>query len=128
MASTDGLSCERFSIALEDVRFHAYIGVLEQERIVGNEYALWIEADIAVSSGMASDKLDLTISYADIYEEVRIEMSEPCALLETKAWLIGKRLRLRWPEIERLKVKICKTAPPIPGFMGSASIEYLSNR
>ena len=52
-------------IFLRNVRFHAYHGVLEQERSVGNDYVVNIVADCDFTHALQTDELQDTVSYAD---------------------------------------------------------------
>lgn len=115
----------RFVIRLENLSFYARIGVEQQERIVGNEFAVDITA-CCNADVFADEDLDSTVSYAEIYDIVAEEMHRPRLLLETVAREIGERLRRKYEVIESVSVKIVKKAPPIPGIQGSASVEYQS--
>lgn len=124
------------SIELTDLRFHAFHGVLEQERTVGNEFRVDLnirlraddlsecraESEVYSSDSGFDDNLRSTISYATVYEEVNKAMQTPCRLLETVAYNIMERLR-RYDRIERAEVRVEKCAPPIPGFSGHAAVK-----
>lgn len=115
---------ESFEIELRDVRLYGHHGVFEQERRVGNEFVVDVRVTIPVSEGARADRLEGTISYADMYECVREEMSRPSELLEHVAVRIGEALLSRWSFIEEGEVRIRKCTPPIPGFAGTASVKY----
>ena len=53
-------------IYLKNVRFHAYHGVLQQERIVGNDYVVNLVVDYDFTSAMETDELSATINYAEL--------------------------------------------------------------
>ncbi len=112
-----------FIISLDHLRMFARIGVFEQEREVGNEFVLNIRVRIEAEC-LHNDSVSDTVSYADIYDEVKDIMAMPHQLLETVAQSIGERLRKRWPEISSGEVSITKSVPPIAGFDGSASVTY----
>lgn len=111
-------------ISLSDVRFHAFIGVFPQEQAVGNEYSVDVSVQIPLSDTVSdADNLGLTISYADIFEEVKEEMIKKTQLLETVAARIADRICNRWESVDCGSVKITKLAPPIGNFDGKASVE-----
>ena len=112
-----------FIISLDRMRMFGRIGVFEQERIVGNEFVLDVRVRIDADR-VSNDDVEGTISYADIYDEVKRVMEKPHRLLETVASEIGQRLRVRWPEIIDGNVSITKSVPPISGFDGSANVAY----
>lgn len=72
-----------------------------------------LDIDSEVSSeALLHDRLSGTISYADIIERVRQEMSVPSALLEHLAHRVGQRLLADFPAIHSLTVRIDKESPP----------------
>ncbi len=114
-------------IALRDARFHAFHGVLEQEREVGNEFSLDLEVSLPLSGSLpvsshVSDNIDSTISYASLYERVKEEMLRPHDLLEHLAAVIVDRIADEWPQIAGIDIRICKLAPPIAGSDCSACV------
>lgn len=112
-----------FLIKLRGLRFYSRIGVYEQERVVGNEFAV----DVAVRYGaehFEDENLSTTISYADIYAIVAEAMQREWMLLESAAKGISERISKRWAEVEEIRVTIEKATPPICGIMGSAAVEY----
>ena len=110
------------TISLSDVRFFAYHGVFPQERRVGNEFSVDIDVIIPEEMIDESDQIKNTVSYADIYDIIKVEMDRPCELLETVLLKIRKRIRDIWPDVKGGKIKITKISPPISGFIGSASV------
>lgn len=112
-----------FRIKLIDVRFFSKIGVFEEERIEGQNFILNLTIDVA-SSRFVEEELESTISYADIYQEVKIIMSNEWLLLETVAVQIRNALLKRWPQILRGSISIVKVNPPIEGIEGSCGIDY----
>ena len=113
-----------FNIRLTDLRFFSKIGVFEQERKVGNEFLMNVEVRISASTFIEED-LESSISYADIFLEIKEVMGAEWLLLETVAKKIKDKLTARWPQIEGGKISIDKMAPPIAGIDGKCGIEYL---
>ncbi len=107
-----------FRICLSGLRFNSRIGVYEQERKVGNEYVV----DVTVSYD--AEDLSTSVSYADIYEEIKMEMHRERRLLESVALSISQRISGRWGFVDEISVRIVKTAPPINGIVGDCGIEY----
>lgn len=112
-----------FIISLDNVRMFGRIGVYEQEREIGNEFVLNIRVRTDADR-LCDDNVGNTISYADIYDEVKEVMAMPHRLLETVVSEIGRKLCVRWPEITGGEISITKSVPPIAGFDGSASVTY----
>lgn len=114
---------ETFRINLNDLRFYSRIGVSDQERKVGNEYA--VNVSVAYDASLFQEEdLDSSISYADIYEVIKEEMRIERLLLESTALHISKRISERWEKVEEISVKIDKSAPPVTGITGNCGIEY----
>ncbi len=113
---------ETLTISLDDVLLYGRHGVMTQEREVGNEFRVSVAVTMPAPAGCATDKLEGTLSYADIYDVVSEQFSRPSALIEHVAHRISRALFDRWPLIDRVVVKVTKVTPPITGFAGSASV------
>ena len=79
-------------ITLSNLRFHAFHGVLPQERVTGNDYVVSLKMGYDFSKAMDSDRVEDTLNYASVFEVVRREMAAPCNLLERVAGRIGSQL------------------------------------
>lgn len=112
----------QFEISIDDARFHAFHGVMEQENVVGNEFIVNLSVVIPWSEEIYTDSLSASISYADLYEILKRQMNSPRKLIETVATSIADEIEHRWPHILSGKVSICKSAPPITGIDGSAKV------
>jgi dihydroneopterin aldolase len=110
-------------IYLEDVRIYAYHGVLPEENIIGTYYILNVELHTDLWKAAESDDLNDTISYADINDILHKEMKIKSQLLEHVAGRMILKIRESFPQIDYIKLKITKTAPPMEGEMKGASIE-----
>ena len=110
-------------IYLEDVKIYAYHGVLPEENIIGTYYILNAELHTDLWEAAESDDLNDTISYADINEIIHDEMKIKSKLLEHVAGRIIFRIHEKFSQIDYIKLKITKTAPPMKGEMKGASIE-----
>lgn len=112
-------------IYLRNVRFHAFHGVLPQERIVGNDYLVNLVLDYDFSSAMQTDDLQETLNYAEVYQKVREEMAVPSKLLEHVAGRIAHRLFSDFPEIQKLQLSITKVNPPMGADSDGAGVEVV---
>ena len=117
----------KFVISLENLWFYSRIGVLEHERLVGNEFIVTITIS-ADASGFVSEDLNSTINYASVYEIAREVMGKEWLLLESVAKQIALVILRRFSMAEEISVKILKVKPPIAGIQGSCSVEYLTSR
>jgi len=109
-------------ILLENLVFYANHGVFQQETIVGNIFYVDLKLHIDIEKAAKSDDLNDTVSYADIYADVKNEMMIPSKLLEHAAYRIISRLKERYKEIECVEIKLSKRNPPVGGQMDCASV------
>ena len=110
-------------VSLDGLRFHAFHGVLPQERTVGNDYVLSVCAGYDVSKACLSDDVSDTLNYARMYDIVKAEMAEPSQLLERVAWRIGERLMAEFPSIISLNIRLTKQNPPMGACGDGATVE-----
>lgn len=111
-----------FEINLKNLLFYSYHGVMEEERIIGNEYKVNLAVFLHINSDFEKDDLDLTISYVKLFEIVKEEMGKPRKLLETVAYSIAKRIISNFEIVTGGRIEIEKMHPPIPSMLGSASV------
>lgn len=103
----------RSQIRLSGLKFYAYHGVLHQERTVGAYFILNLTIDTDFSEALSSDKLDATISYADVLATVQDVMRKPSALLEHLAGRICQALFDGFPAAMAIHLDITKQNPPM---------------
>ena len=102
-------------IELEGMEFKAYHGVLEQEKVRGNEFVVDFHGELDLSAAAESDNLNDTLNYADIYEIVAYEMSIPSELLENVAGRILMAIEKQFPQLVSFSVRVSKKRPPVDG-------------
>ena len=115
-------------IDLQDMHFYAYHGVMEQERRVGNHFVLQLSVWAEVTPSLYSDRIEDTVSYAEIYEVIAQEMAIPSLLLEHVVGRIGERLFKTFHQIIHISLTLSKTKPPLPGEVSKASFILEASR
>ena len=110
-------------VNLDNLRFHAFHGVLPQERLTGNDYVVNLHIKYDFSKAMSSDDVADTLNYAEVYQVVAREMREPSLLLERVAGRIGESLFHQFPEIEEIHLKVVKQNPPMGADCDGAGVE-----
>lgn len=113
------------NVFLNNVRFHAFHGVLPQEQVVGNDYLVSLKLQYDFSEAMRSDELSGTLNYAQVYEVVAEEMAKSSRLLEHVAGRIAKRLFAEFPAIAQLKLSVTKLNPPMGADCDGAGVEVV---
>ena len=110
-------------ITLTNLRFHAFHGVMPQERIVGNDYTVSVEIDYDFSRAMVSDDVRDTLNYAEVYEVIASEMRCPGNLLEYVAGRMGQKLLEVFPAIREMALRIVKLNPAMGADTDGAGVE-----
>ena len=119
-------NCE---IRLEGLRFYAFHGVMEQERIVGGDYTVDLRLQLTdASSAICHDELSGTVNYAEAYEVVRREMGVPSALLEHVAGRILSAIFARFPLVASAEVCLRKVNPPMGADCNGCSVTLSATR
>lgn len=114
-------------ICLKGVRFHAFHGVLPQERTVGNDFMVDLRIGYPLEQAIASDEVTDTLNYATVYETVKREMSIPSQLIEHVAGRIIKALEQAFPAITSIDLEVTKKNPPMGADGMGASVEIHLN-
>ncbi|MDE6545060.1 MAG: dihydroneopterin aldolase [Candidatus Amulumruptor sp.] len=111
---------DRMTVTLDSMRLYARHGVGAQEREVGNLFDVTVSVDIPP---VYSDCLNDTVSYADIADLIREQMSIPSMLLEHVAARLRDALTEHFPQITGGSITVAKLTPPIPTIqLRSASV------
>ena len=115
-------------IFLDNVRFFAYHGVGQQEREVGNEFVINLKLKVDIARAAETDDVTHTVSYADVYENVKAEMEIPSKLLEHVYGRIIKRLFRTFPTVKAIELKLAKRNPPMGADLDAAGVEVQCER
>ena len=107
------MKAQSMNIILNEMKFYSYHGVLQQENTVGAEYKVSLDIETDFSEAAATDNLEGTINYAEIYQAVKEEMNIPAKLLEHLAYRISERLFADFPTIKSIEITIFKENPPM---------------
>ena len=110
-------------ILLQGLQYHAFIGVGEQEQVVGNDYVLDLRLGYPFAAAMESDVVDDTLNYADVFNVVSEVMKQPSKLLEAAAGKIVKELCARYKRLESIDLKLVKKNPPMGADCDSTGVE-----
>jgi dihydroneopterin aldolase len=110
-------------IFLKDLRFHAFHGVMPQERKVGGDFLVSLRMGYDISKAMRTDEVSDTLNYAEVYALVRKEMEQPSALLERVAGRIAEALFASDPKILSIDLWLTKVNPPMGADCQGAGVE-----
>ncbi len=117
-------------IILTGLQFYGFHGVNPEERSLGQHFIVDLEAELELSIPAASDRLEDTVSYTQLYRAVKEVMEgEPRNLLEAAAGAIAARVLDRNPQVNGVRVRVQKPRPPIKGsVIESAAVEIYRSR
>lgn len=110
------------SIFLDNMKFRAFHGVMQQERRVGGDFAVSLNVRFNPEKAVESDDVDDTLNYAVIYDMVKQEMQQPSRLLENVAGRIGRRILETMPRAEAVDITVSKLNPPMGADAGCAGV------
>lgn len=110
-------------ITLREVRFHAFHGVMPQERKVGADFTVTLRVKADLSRPVFSDNVDDTLNYASLYDVLKREMAQPSRLLEHVAGRIGQAVFDSFPQVETADVTLAKLNPPMGADSKGATVE-----
>ena len=110
-------------ISLRNVRFHAFHGVLPQERQVGGDFLVTVRVGYPLERAMETDRVDDTLDYSALYALVEREMSEPSQLLEHVAGRIVKAITVSFPAVTSVDLELTKLNPPMGADCDGAAVE-----
>jgi dihydroneopterin aldolase len=110
-------------IYLNDVRIHAYHGVLPQENQVGQDFLVSARCGVNVTSAMENDMLEVTLDYGVLYRLIESEMAKTSQLVEHVAGCIAQRVFDEFPQVRSLDLSITKLNPPFGADCKGAGVE-----
>ncbi len=116
-----------FSIHLHQLQIHAYHGLYEEEKVLGNDFII----DLTVTyrpAGLPVQELEQTINYVSLYELVKKHMQVATPLLETVISNIAIDILAQFPLSEEVNISIVKMYPPIAQFTGATGVSLSLNR
>ena len=116
------------TLTLNGLKFHAYHGVLDQERLVGGEFIVDLSLNVIGMGALYSDSLGDTINYSAIIDVIRHEMSIPSSLIEHVAGRIARALLKSFSTITVGTITVTKVHPPVSTPISGASVSITFSR
>ncbi|MBR2778428.1 MAG: dihydroneopterin aldolase [Prevotella sp.] len=110
-------------VFLQHVRFHAFHGVMPQERQVGGDYLVSLRVGYPLEQAMKSDAVEDTLNYATLYALVEREMLQTSNLLEHVAGRIADAVVKAFPEVRSIDLTLTKQNPPMGADCDGAGVE-----
>ena len=110
-------------IHLRQVRFHAFHGVMPQERQVGADFLLDLRVGYPLQQALQSDEIADTLNYATLYDLVAREMQQPSNLLEHVAGRMVEAISQTFPQVTSIDLELTKQNPPMGADCEGAGVE-----
>ena len=109
-------------ILVRDLRLWAHVGVLEEERQLGQWFELDLELAVDLAAAGAADALELSLDYSRAITALQQQArTVRCLTLEHYAERILSLLEeLYGPVPMRLELRKCRA--PVPGFTGTVAV------
>lgn len=112
-----------YKIKINNMKFHAHIGVLPEEKVVGQN----LEIDVIVETNFdfsGRDELNQTLSYVPFYEiTAQVIKKSRADLLEKVAFDVIEKIKAQDTRIASVEVHVRKLGVPVDGIFDSTEIE-----
>jgi dihydroneopterin aldolase len=111
-------------IILEGMQFYGFHGANPEERALGQSYMVDLVVELDLRKAGASDSLEDTVSYPQLYRTVQhVLEGESKNLLEATAQAIANKVLADFP-VQAVHVSLKKPRPPIRGsVIDNAAVE-----
>lgn len=104
------------TISLVGITLYGYHGARPEERTLGQRFVVDVDLDADLRNAAATDALDSTVNYSDVYTLVAaIVEGEPVNLLEALGEGIAQAVLKRFPQVQRARVRVAKPGVAIAG-------------
>lgn len=115
-------------VILENMEFHAFHGVLEHEKDLGNTFLVTAVMEIDTEKAAFTDHLEDTVNYKLIYQTIKKQVEIPSQLIEHAAQRIVDKLMNKFPRILELELHFSKMHPPLEGKVEKVTIVIEQSR
>lgn len=110
-------------IAVEGLQFYAHHGYHKEEQVLGGKYNVDIYMTLNIDEAAATDDLKKTIDYEEIYRLTKNEMEVHAKLIEHVCKRILDKIKLIYPTLEHVRVRVSKHNPPLKGSVERVYVE-----
>lgn len=116
-------------IIMKNLAFFGYHGVLQEENVLGQKFFIDIELYLDLKKAGLSDNVDDTISYADVYDNVKnIVENKKFNLLEALAEDIAMTTLNNYSNLQEISINIRKPEAPVNGIFDYFGVEIRRKR
>jgi dihydroneopterin aldolase len=116
-------------IILKGMRFFGNHGVFVEETKLGQKFEVDLELSMDLQPAGQRDDLNLSVSYAEVYDLVeKILTGPPYKLLEAVAEAIAQNVLKQFEMVQEIKVTLKKPEAPIKGIFQYMAVEITRRR
>ncbi len=110
------------TITIHGMEFYAHHGCFAEERIVGTHFKVDVTLYTSIDFHKLEDNIDKTVSYLDVYQDIKSIMNTPVNLLETVCCTIISTIKEKYSLVTEVEVSVHKLNPPLGGKMDSVAV------
>ena len=110
------------TVKVENLKIYAFHGCMEEEKVIGSDYVVNIEAECFVGNDAFNDKISDTIDYVDLARIAKMEMLTRSKLLEAVVKRIINRSFEEIDVLTKISVTVSKLNPPINADVEAVSV------
>jgi len=116
-------------IFVRGLLLHAFHGVGENERRLGQHFLLDLGLELDLTAAARSDKLADTVSYAEVVAVASAAFrAKPFRLIEAAAGVVADAILERFPKIETVEVSVHKPNAPIAAIFADCGVTLTRTR
>ena len=116
-------------ILISNLEFHAHTGVTEDERSIGQRYAVDLELSTDLKKPGETDDFRDAVDYAALCEAVvEFGSNNTYALAEAMAAAIASTILDKFPAVDEVMVRAKKLHPPVPEIKDYFGVEIRRKR
>ncbi len=115
------------SINVSDLKIWSHVGVLDKERKYGQWFTLNFSVKFNLDNNILKDDVKNCIDYSIAIKDIqKFSFEFSCMTIENFVEQISLRLEALYGRVP-IHIHLTKCSPPVPGFMGSVSVELFKN-
>ena len=110
-------------IEVTGIRCYGYTGYLPEEQVLGQWFEVDLVLGVDLTAAGTSDNIDDTCDYRQAIAIVKHHITtRKVALIERLTEMIAQEI-LTLPNVNQVRIRLSKLAPPIPDFGGRITID-----
>ena len=109
-------------VSIHNLKVYGYHGCLPEEAVTGTLFKFDVDVECSFEKAINTDNIKYAVDYVELTSIIKREMAIRQNLIEVVVARIVKSIRHKYPEAEKIKVKLYKINPPAGGDLESVSV------